>query len=220
LVIRWASAEAGVRRLTARPVLVTLPVDPAGSYDPHGLVTRPRPPPPASRWWWYGSSSPTDPALPGGSAWEKFYGPAGRARKGCSARTSTYSGFPRILHRLSGPRPQTPRRCPQETVPPVDEWSRPVARRPSPSLQAGETTDARSVEPVASTGPLWAEPVETTGRRSSPSRPRDPAGRARRSNPSRPPDRARTQPVPDLLADRPDVERNARSEKCEGPSSV
>ena len=52
-----------------RPVLVTLPIDPADSSDPGGPVTWPprrlsqqagRPP--------YGSSSPADPALPGGSA--------------------------------------------------------------------------------------------------------------------------------------------------------
>src|SRR5215210_3591746 len=30
----------------------------------------------------YGSSSPTDPALPGGSAWEKFYAPKTHPRKG------------------------------------------------------------------------------------------------------------------------------------------
>ncbi len=52
-----------------RPVLVTLPIDPADSSDPGGPVTWPprclsqqagRPP--------CGSSSPADPALPGGSA--------------------------------------------------------------------------------------------------------------------------------------------------------
>lgn len=46
----WCSVgprhEAGVRRSTARPVPVTLPVDPAGSSDPGDPVTWPPPPPP------------------------------------------------------------------------------------------------------------------------------------------------------------------------------
>src|SRR5215470_12406219 len=112
----WRSAgprhEAGVRRFTARPVLVTLPVDPVGHFDPDGLVTRPPPPPPASRRWWYGTSSPTDPALPGRSAWEKFYGPGRAGHKGFAARSSTYSEFLRVVHNSSRSRPQTWLRSP------------------------------------------------------------------------------------------------------------
>src|SRR6185436_12703730 len=94
--------EAGVRRFTARPVLMTLPVDPAGSSDSGGLVTRPPPPPPASRLRWFESSSPTDPAFPGGSAWEKFYGPRRPPHKGFPGLTSTHSEF-RIIDNNTPP---------------------------------------------------------------------------------------------------------------------
>src|SRR4051794_13793368 len=112
---------------------MTLPIDPVVSFDPGSLVTRPPPPPPASRRRWCRSSFPTDPALPGGSAWEKFYGVATEVHKGFERRTSTYSDFLRIVHNPPPAPPQPEPPSPQETGPAVDEWS-----RPGPSTRTAE----------------------------------------------------------------------------------
>ena len=103
----WCSVgprhEAGVRRSTARPVLVALPVDPAGPSDPDGFVTQPPPPPPGKAVrWWCRSSSPTDPALPGGSAWEKFYAVRGQCHKGFRGSISRFFFFPKVVHNTPG----------------------------------------------------------------------------------------------------------------------
>jgi hypothetical protein len=49
----------------------------------------------------YGSSSPTDPALPGGSAWEKFYARNAQCHKGFRRISFTYREFRRVLHNLA-----------------------------------------------------------------------------------------------------------------------
>src|SRR3954454_11797530 len=78
---------------------MTLPVDPAGvrrSRQPRHPATAT-----SSRQavrWWYRSSSPTDPALPGGSAWEKFYVLRAQAHKGFRDISFTYFEFRRVVH--------------------------------------------------------------------------------------------------------------------------
>src|SRR3954453_13740447 len=104
---------------------MTLPIDPVVSFDPGSLVTRPPPPPPASRRRWCRSSFPTDPALPGGSAWEKFYGVATEVHKGFERRTSTYSDFLRIVHNPPPAPPQPAPPPPRPALPLFDGSSRP-----------------------------------------------------------------------------------------------
>src|SRR3954453_5252571 len=48
-----------------------------------------------------GSSSPTDPALPGGSAWEKFYAPEPQHHKAFGHISFTYFEFLWVLHNTS-----------------------------------------------------------------------------------------------------------------------
>src|SRR3954451_9751170 len=96
---------------------MTLPVDPAGvrrSRQPRHPATAT-----SSRQavrWWCRSSSPTDPALPGGSAWEKFYVLGAPSHKGFRRGTSTYLGFLSVVHSLARCHPQKIARCPQESA--------------------------------------------------------------------------------------------------------
>ena len=78
---------------------VTLPVDPVFSSDPGGL-RHPATAAPLRQAGeaLYGSSSPTDPALPGRSAWEKLYAPQAQRHKGFRRISFTYLEFRRVVH--------------------------------------------------------------------------------------------------------------------------
>jgi hypothetical protein len=78
---------------------VTLPVDPVFASDP-GSLRHPATaaPPRQAGEALYGSSSPTDPALLGRSAWEKFYAPKAQCHKGFRRISFTYLEFRRVVH--------------------------------------------------------------------------------------------------------------------------
>src|SRR3954452_11733588 len=78
---------------------MTLPVDPVMSSDPTSL-RHPAGAAPLRQAGeaLCGSSSPTDPALLGRSAWEKLYAPKAQRHKGFRQTSFTYFEFRRVLH--------------------------------------------------------------------------------------------------------------------------
>src|SRR6185436_15172527 len=68
-----------------------------------------------------GSSSPTDPALPGGSAWEKFYGPGPQRHKGPAALFFQKLRVAACPPQATPAPPQTEARSPQFRRQPVEE---------------------------------------------------------------------------------------------------
>ena len=116
----------------------------------------------------YGSSSPTDPALPGGRTWGKFYVLKPQAHKGFPGISFTYFWFRRVLHRTTRAPPQTRAGSPQISPRPVESARRASAR----ALRPGTKVEERPARTRAREGPSGASrnPVPAGRARDGPSR--------------------------------------------------
>jgi hypothetical protein len=85
---------------------------------------------------WNGSSSPTDPAPPCGSAWEKFYGPKPLRHKGFRRSSRCSGDFLNVLHRTAHSDPQVLPGSPQPNGSGVQQWPRPG--RPLPTQRSAD----------------------------------------------------------------------------------